>query len=174
MVSEEPVSPTMLAELLGVGPKEVEDICSGIQQDLISQKRGFMLTQIAGGYMFQTHPDLDEFVKRFVLDSQSSKLSAPALETLAIVAYKQPISRAQIASIRGVNVDGVVRMLVNRRYIAPVGKDSGPGQALLFGTTEYFLESLGLNSLQDLPKLDEFMPNKEVIEELDYRLGSVS
>ena len=117
-----------------------------------------MLVKVAGGYRFQSHPDLTGYVERFVLEGQTARLSSAALETLAIVAYKQPISRAQIASIRGVNVDGVVRTLEQRGYIAEVARDPGPGQAVLFGTTDLFLERLGLASLDDLPPLAAFVP----------------
>ena len=107
--------------------------------------------QVAGGWRFQSHPDLAPYVERFVLEGQSARLSGAALETLAIVAYKQPVSRAQVAAIRGVNVDGVMRTLHQRGFIAEVGKDPGPGQAVLFGTTALFLERLGLNALDQLP-----------------------
>ena len=105
-----------------------------------------MLVRVAGGYRFQSHPDLAPYVERFVLEGQSARLSAAALETLAIVAYKQPVSRAQIAAIRGVNVDGVMRTLQQRGYIEEVARDPGPGQAVLYGTTRLFLERLGLDS----------------------------
>ena len=107
--------------------------------------------RVAGGWRYQTQPDLAPYVERFVLEGQSAKLSAAALETLAIVAYKQPISRAQIAAIRGVSVDGVVRTLEQRGYIGEVARDPGPGQAVLFGTTPAFLEKMGLDSLAELP-----------------------
>jgi segregation and condensation protein B len=109
-------------------------------------------------------------VERFVLEGQSARLSAAALETLAIVAYKQPISRAQVAAIRGVNVDGVMRTLQQRGYIDEVGRDRGPGQATLFGTTREFLERLGLDSLADLPPIAELFPSADVLEALDRGL----
>ena len=107
---------------------------------------------MAGGWRYQTHPDQAAYVERFVLEGQTAKLSAAALETLAIVAYKQPISRAQVASIRGVSVDGVMRTLQQRGYIAEVGRDPGPGQAVMYGTTAAVpREGSGLDSLDDLP-----------------------
>ncbi len=105
-----------------------------------------------------------------MLEGQSARLSAAALETLAIVAYKQPISRAQIAAIRGVNVDGVVRTLESRGYIADVARDPGPGNASLFGTTDLFLERLGLRSLEDLPPIADFMPGADIVEALEAGL----
>jgi len=111
--------------------------------------------------------ELAAYVERFVRDGQSSRLSAAALETVAIIAYKQPISRAQVASIRGVNVDGVIRTLTQRGYVVEVGRDPGPGQAVLFGTTPEFLERLGLDSLEDLPPLAEYVPGSDVVEALE-------
>jgi segregation and condensation protein B len=110
------------------------------------------------------------YVERFVLEGQSAKLSAAALETLAIVAYKQPLSRAQIAAIRGVSVDSVVRTLEQRGYIGEVARDPGPGQAVLFGTTPLFLERLGINSISDLPSVAEFVPGADVVEALEHGL----
>jgi segregation and condensation protein B len=109
-------------------------------------------------------------VERFLLDGQRARMSGAALETLAIVAYKQPISRAQVASIRGVDPDGVLRTLQARGYITEVARDSGPGQAILFGTTPSFLEKLGLASLADLPPIAEFVPGPEVVEALEHGL----
>jgi segregation and condensation protein B len=113
---------------------------------------------------------MSPYVERYLLDGQRARMSGAALETLAIVAYKQPISRAQIASIRGVDPDGVLRTLAARGYVAQVAIDPGPGQAALFGTTPQFLEKLGLNSLSDLPALAEFVPGAEVVEALEYGL----
>ena len=129
-----------------------------------------MLVRIGGGYRFQSHPDLAPYVERFVLEGQSGRLSAAALETMAIVAYKQPVSRAQVSSIRGVNVDGVMRTLQQRGLIAEVGRDPGPGQAVLYGTTVLFLEKLGLDSLDQLPSLAEFVPGSEVMDVLEQGL----
>ena len=128
---------------------------------------GFELVRVAGGYRYQTHPDLTPYVERFLLDDQRARLSGAALETLAIVAYKQPISRAQIASIRGVDPDGVLRTLQGRGYIDAVGRDPGPGQAVLYGTTPAFLEKLGLDSVDDLPPIAEFVPGADVVEALE-------
>ena len=104
------------------------------------------------------------------LEGQSARLSAASLETLAIIAYKQPVSRAQISSIRGVEVDSVIRTLHARGYIEEVGRDPGPGQAVLYGTTRQFLEKLGVNSLDDLPPLGDFVPGAEVVEALEHTL----
>ena len=113
---------------------------------------------------------IERRVERFVLHDQKARLSGAALETLAIVAYKQPISRAQVASIRGVDPDGVIRTLQARGYIDEVGRDDGPGNAILFGTTQQFLEKLGLDSLDDLPPIAEFIPDADVVEALEHGL----
>ena len=118
----------------------------------------------------QTAGDQIAYVERFLLSDQRARLSAAALETLAIVAYKQPISRAQIASIRGVDPDGVLRTLQSRGYVDAVGRDPGPGQAVLFGTTAEFLERLGLDSTADLPPIAEFIPGADVVEALEAGL----
>lgn len=170
MVADEPVPVDLLAQLLELVPVKVEELCVELSVRCEEEKRGFVLAKVAGGYRFQSAPDLSGYVERFVLEGQSSRLSAAALETLAMVAYKQPISRAQVAAIRGVNVDGVMRTLQQRGYIAEVGRDEGPGQALMFGTTATFLEWLGLNSLEDLPPLAEFVPGPEVVEALEEGL----
>ena len=153
MVAQEPVELHLLAQLLEIAPANVEEICDELQASYESEQRGFMLVRVAGGYRFQSHPRMAAYVERFALEGQSARMSSAALETLAIVAYKQPISRAQIAAIRGVGVDGVMRTLQQRGYVAEVARDPGPGQAVLFGTSRQFLERLGLDSLDDLPPL---------------------
>ena len=172
MVAEEPVDPQLLAELLEMSPGRVEELCSSLAATYQADDRGFTLVRVAGGYRFQSHPDLAAYVERFVLQGQSARLSAAALETLAIVAYKQPVSRAQVAAIRGVNADAVMRTLQHRGYLEEVGRDPGPGQALLYGTTRLFLEKLGLDSVADLPPLADFVPGPETVEALERGLGA--
>ena len=170
MVAEQPVEAQLLAQLLEVPVAEVEARCAELAAEYEAADRGFALVQVAGGWRYQSHPDLSPYVERFVLEGQSARLSGAALETLAIVAYKQPVSRAQVAAIRGVNVDGVMRTLQQRGFIAEVAKDPGPGQAVLFGTTALFLERLGVNSLDELPPLAEFVPGADVVEHLEAGL----
>jgi len=170
MVATEPVPPQLLAQLLEVRLTAVEDLCQRLAAAYEEGGHGFQLVRVAGGYRFQSHPDLAPYVERFVLDGQNAKLSAAALETLAIVAYKQPISRAQIASIRGVDPDAVLRTLQARGYIDQLGRDTGPGQAVLWGTTGQFLEKLGLDSITDLPPLAGFVPDAGVVEALELGL----
>jgi segregation and condensation protein B len=160
----------MLAQLLEVTTGRVEAMCDELAAAYDAEDRGFVLARIAGGYRFQSHPDLAPYVERFVLEGQSARLSAAALESLAIIAYKQPVSRAQISSIRGVEVDSVMRTLETRGYIEEVGRDPGPGQAILYGTTRQFLERLGLDRLDDLPALGDFVPGADVVEALEHGL----
>ncbi|HZQ85566.1 MAG TPA: SMC-Scp complex subunit ScpB [Acidimicrobiales bacterium] len=171
MVADEPVPPSLIAQLLEVTPADVEALCAQMAAIYEAEDRGFVLARVAGGYRFQSHPEMAPYVERYVLDGQSARLSAAALETLAIVAYKQPVSRAQVGAIRGVNVDAVMRTLQQRGYVAEVGKDPGPGQAVLYGTTPLFLEKLGLDSVADLPSLGAFVPSGDVVEALERGLS---
>jgi len=170
MVAETPVEPGLLAQLLEISPARVEELCAELEASYRDEDRGFELVRVAGGYRFQSHGDLAAYVERFVLEGQAARLSAAALETLAIVAYKQPVSRAQIASIRGVNADAVLRTLHARGFVAEVGRDPGPGQAVLYGTTSLLLERLGLDSLEQLPALSQFVPGPEVMDALEHSL----
>ena len=170
MVAESPVQPGLLAQLLEVSPSRVEELCAELEAAYRDDDRGFELARVAGGFRFQSHGDLAPYVERFLLEGQAARLSAAALETLAIVAYKQPVSRAQIASIRGVNADGVLRTLQARGFIDEVARDPGPGQALLYGTTSFLLEKLGLDRLEQLPALAQFVPGPEVMDALEQSL----
>lgn len=170
LVAEEPLATNLLAQLLELPPAVVDALCRQLAGEYAEEGRGFQLVRVAGGWRYQSHPDQAPYVERFVLEGQSAKLSAAALETLAIIAYKQPISRAQVASIRGVSVEGVVRTLHQRGYIAEVARDPGPGQAVLYGTTTAFLEQLGLDDLDQLPALGGFVPTAGIVEQLEQGL----
>jgi|688.fasta_scaffold16470_3 segregation and condensation protein B len=170
MVADTPVQTDMLAQLTGMPAERVEAILVELGAEYASAERGFQLVRVAGGWRYQSHPDQAPYIEQFVLEGQSAKLSAAALETLAIVAYKQPISRAQIASIRGVGVDSVVRTLEQRGYIGEVARDPGPGQAVMFGTTPEFLMKMGLDSLSQLPSIADFVPGADVVEALEMGL----
>ncbi len=170
LVASDPIPTQLLAQLIEVPLDAVAHLCAELASEYREQRRGFQLAEVAGGWRFQTHPTLAAYVERFALEGQSARLSAAALETLAIVAYKQPISRGQVSAIRGVNVDGVLRTLEQRGYIAEHARDSGPGQAILFGTTDLFLDKLGLADLNDLPPLGEFVPAASVVEALEQTL----
>ena len=170
LVAVEPVPADLLAQLLEMPIMVIERLCHELAASYDEAGHGFQLVKVAGGYRFQSHADLSPYVERFLLDGQRARMSGAALETLAIVAYKQPISRGQVASIRGVDPDGVLRTLQARGYITEVARDSGPGQAILFGTTSSFLEKLGVDSLADLPPIAEFVPGPDVVEALEHGL----
>lgn len=170
MVAQEPVETHLLAQLLELPPKKIEELCTELADAYENEGRGFVLVKVAGGYRFQSHPELAPYVERFVLDGQSARLSSAALETLAIVAYKQPISRMQVSAIRGVNVDSVMHTLQQRGLIEEISRDPGPGLAVLYGTSTLFLEKLGLASLDDLPGLGQFVPGADVVEALEQGL----
>lgn len=174
IVSDEPVPPRNLGEAVGRSAVEAEQLCDELAARYQAQQRGFALVRVAGGYRFQTNPDMAPFVEKFLLGGQSRQLSAAALETLAVVAYKQPISRTQIAAIRGVNVDGVMRTLENRGLVAEMARDSGPGKAVLYGTTQEFLKRLGIDSLDELAPLGQFSPDEETVSALESSLFSAS
>ncbi len=170
LVAVEPVPSEMLAQLLEQPTALIERLCHELAAAYAEVGHGFELVKVAGGWRYQTHADLSPYVERFLLDGQRARMSGAALETLAIIAYKQPLSRMQIASIRGVDPDGVIRTLQARGYVTEVGRDNGPGQAILYGTTPSFLEKLGLASLSDLPAIAEFVPGADVVEALEHGL----
>ena len=170
LAATEPVPPGMLAQLLELPAAQIETLCDELADEYERDGRGFVLARVAGGYRFQTHPDAYAYVERFVLEGQTVRLSGPALETLAIVAYKQPISRAQLSAIRGVNVDATLKTLVARGYVEEIGHEHSPGNPTLFGTTSTFLERLGLDSLDQLPSLGDFVPDASIVEALERGL----
>ena len=173
LLADEPVSPMVLSAVLDAPVDRIEGACEGLAAEYRSQRRGFVLARVAGGYRYQTAPEQDAYVERFVREGHSARLSPAALETLAVVAYKQPVSRHQVAEVRGVNVDGVLRTLRRHGYIDEVARADGPGQAVLYGTTSLFLEHLGLDSIDDLPRLDDFFPAAEMVQEMENRLRLV-
>ena len=173
LLAEEPLSPSLLSAVVGAEPDAVEDACSALAAEYVEQGRGFVLARVAGGYRYQTAPAQDAYVERFVREGHGARLSAAALETLAVVAYKQPVSRNQVAEIRGVNVDGVMRTLRRRGYIEETARAPGPGQAVLYGTSSLFLEHLGLDMIDELPSLDAFFPEPAAVEEMERRLRLV-
>jgi segregation and condensation protein B len=170
LAATEPVEPRFLAQLLEMPVTRIESLCAELAGEYEAEGRGFALRRVAGGYRYQTDPDLAAYVERFVLEGQHVRLSGPALETLAIVAYKQPISRGQISAIRGVNVEATMNTLVQRGYVYEVSRDPGPGLAVLYGTTPLFVERLGLDSLDDLPPLGDFVPDAGIVDALERGL----
>jgi segregation and condensation protein B len=152
-VADEPLSSATLAHLVETDRQEAERLLEELAEELAGAGSGIVLRRVAGGWRLYTHPDAAPVVERFVLSSRHSRLTKAALETLAIVAYKQPVTRHQISAIRGVDSEGVLRALVDRGLLAEVGREDGPGRPLLYGTTADFLERLGLSSVGDLPPL---------------------
>jgi segregation and condensation protein B len=164
LVADEPVPLVVLAQVLERPRNEVAAELADLAASYRTQDRGFDLREIAGGWRFYTREDCAPLVERFVSDGQEVRLTQAALETLAVVAYRQPVSRARVSAVRGVNCDGVMRTLVLRGLTEEAGTDSETG-AILYRTTGYFLERLGLASLEDLPDLAPFLP--EDIEDID-------
>jgi segregation and condensation protein B len=152
-VSDEPLAPAVIAQALEVDRRTADAMCERLATDLDDRGSGLVLRSVAGGWRLFTHPDSQSVVERFILSSRQARLTKASLETLAIVAYKQPVTRHQVSSIRGVNSDGVLRALTDRGLIEEAGRDEGPGRPLLYGTTPQFLERLGLPSLTALPSL---------------------
>jgi segregation and condensation protein B len=152
-VSDEPLTTAVLAAALEVDRRRVDDLCAALQTRLEERGSGLVLRDIAGGWRLYSHPETAGVVEQFVLSSRQARLTKAALETLAIVAYKQPVTRHQISAIRGVNSDGVIRALQDRGLVVETGREEGPGRPMLYGTSPEFLERLGLSSLSALPSL---------------------
>jgi segregation and condensation protein B len=164
LVADEPVPVVVLAQVLERPRSEVTAELHRLAEEYTAGGRGFDLREIAGGWRFYTREDCAPLVERFVSDAQEVRLTQAALETLAVVAYRQPVSRARVSAVRGVNCDSVMRTLVLRGLVEEVGTDADTG-AILYRTTGYFLERLGLASLEDLPDLAPFLP--EDIEDIE-------
>ncbi|HEY0543424.1 MAG TPA: SMC-Scp complex subunit ScpB [Actinoallomurus sp.] len=166
LVVDEPVPEVTLAQILERPREEVSVTLRELAAEYTAQARGFDLREIAGGWRFYTRDVCAPLVERFVRDGQAARLTQAALETLAVIAYRQPVSRARVSAIRGVNSDGVIRTLTLRGLIEEAGHDP-EHQAVLYRTTTYFLERLGLNSVDELPELAPYLPDDlEGIEEL--------
>ncbi len=159
LVVDEPVPADVVAEALDLPRGEVEAALAELAARYREEGRGFVLRSVAGGWRLYTDPAVAPAVERFVLHGRSGRLSQAALETLAIVAYQQPVTRSRISEIRGVDADGAVRSLVARGLVTEVGRDASPGQPLLYGTTPALLEQLGLSSLEELPPLPDLGPD---------------
>jgi len=152
-VSDEPLTPSVIAQSLEVDRRTADALCDRLATELEDRGAGVLLRNVAGGWRLFTHPDTAPEVERFVLSSRQARLTKAALETLAIVAYKQPVTRHQITSIRGVNSDGVIRALQDKGLVEEAGREEAPGRPILLATTPAFLERLGLPSLAALPSL---------------------
>lgn len=164
MVADQPLDVMALASAVGHPAADVDGALRKLAEEYATQGRGFELRAVAGGWRFYTREQYAEVVERFVLDGQQARLTQAALETLAVVAYKQPVSRARVSAIRGVNVDGVMRTLVARGLVHTSGTDESSG-AHLYRTTSYFLERIGVSSLDDLPELAPYLPDMDDLED---------
>ena len=164
MVTDEPLPVLTLARAVGRPTGDVSAALATLAEEYTEQGRGFDLREVGGGWRYYTRVEAAPYVERFVLDGQQARLTQAALETLAVVAYKQPVSRARVSAIRGVNVDGVVRTLVARGLVEEAGADT-ESQAILYRTTSYFLERMGMQSLDDLPELAPYLPDMDDIED---------
>ena len=164
LVVEEPVAEVVLAQITERPRDEVSQTLHELAAEYTEQQRGFDLRQVAGGWRLYTRAACAPLVEKFVLDGQQAKLSQPALETLAVVAYRQPVSRSRISAVRGVNCDGVMRTLLTRGMIEEAGTDVDSG-AILYRTTPLFLEKMGMQSLEELPELAPLLPSVESMEE---------
>jgi segregation and condensation protein B len=173
-VALEPISSEELADVVDADAELVTDTLRALRDEFARDGRGFQFAELASGWVMQSSPDVAQWVTKFANRDVSHRLSSAALETLAIIAYRQPISRAQITALRGVNVDGVSRLLEQRGYIEEKGRAGGPGQPILYGTTELFLDRMGLATIRDLPPVEEFMPPietaNELVDEMAYGL----
>ncbi|MCL1879674.1 MAG: SMC-Scp complex subunit ScpB [Actinomycetia bacterium] len=171
-VSDEPVSAATLARILRKSPSEIDAALCSLAEHLEDQERGIQLREVAGGWRLYSHPAYHELIEAYVISWDTRSLSQAALEALAVIAYHQPASRTAVNGIRGVNSDAVISSLVEKGLVREVGRDTGPGNAILYGTTRAFLEKFGLKSLKDLPPLEDFAPDEASREFIKARLSS--
>ncbi len=165
-VAEDPVSSAELAEVTELPRAEIETALEDLASSL-GASRGVVLRNVGGGWRLYTHPDALPYLERFASTDRAKRLSAAALEALAVVAYKQPVSRGQVGEIRGVDSDRALKTLERRGLVIEIGRAPGPGQAMLYGTTDVFLEKLGVSSLADLPPLADHVPPAQIVETLE-------
>ena len=165
MVIDEPVTETTLASALELPVDDMVAVLEELAGEYAQTERGFMLRRLAGGWRIYTRPEYAPVVEKLLLGGQQARLTQASLETLAVIAYRQPISRARVGAVRGVNVDGVVRTLQARGLITEVGHDT-EGGATLYATTDFFLQRMGLDSLEELPALSPYLPSADMIDEL--------
>ena len=171
LLADEPVPASLIGEVLETPKTTVQDILVTLAAAYSSEERGFVLRESAAGWRLYTDPECDPWLERFVTSHTNTRLTGAALEVLAIVAYRQPISRAQIGEIRGVDSDGVVKTLEQRGLLIDAGRDPGPGTPVMFTVSPEFLERMGLRSTDELPPLAEFMPDAEAVEDMEAKLS---
>jgi segregation and condensation protein B len=168
MVVDEPVSAISLASAIEITVDEVTAHLNELEEEYAAAHRGFTLRSVGGGWRIYSRANYAPVVEKFLLDGQQARLTQAALETLAIIAYRQPVSRGRVGAVRGVNVDGVIRTLLTRGLIEELD-EPGEGGSILYGTTSYFLERMGLGSLDELPAIAPFLPELEALDDLPER-----
>lgn len=171
LVSSDPVSASSLASVLGIAPGEAASLLAELKVEYEEAERGFQLREVAGGWRLFTHPAYHDQVEALVLSWDTQKLSQAALETLAVIAYHQPVTRETVKGIRGVNSEGVISSLVDKGLVREMGRDPQRGQAIIYGTTTAFLEKFGLRSTKDLPDLEQFAPDEQTRRFIRERLS---
>lgn len=174
LVSSDPVSAPALASILSITPGECASLLAELQVEYQEKNRGIQLREVAGGWRLFTHPAFHEQVEALVLSWDTQRLSQAALETLAVIAYHQPVTREMVKGIRGVNSDGVISSLVDKGLVRELGRDPQHGQAIIYGTTSVFLEKFGLRSTKDLPNLEQFAPDEQSRQFIRERLSGRS
>lgn len=171
-VSDEPITSCRLATVLSVPEAEVNDSLAALAKEYAQDERGFQLREVAGGWRLYTHPAYHDLIETYVLSWDTRRLSQAALETLAVIAYHQPVTRAGINAVRGVNSEGVVASLMEKGLVREAGREKSPGNAILYGTTRTFLEKFGLKDLDGLPPLAEFAPDPDTENAIRDRLSA--
>lgn len=165
-IADEPLTPARLAGALGVKEGEVLAVLQDLKEEYARQNRGIQLREVGGGWRMHTHPAYSSYIEKLLLASKKPRLTRAAVETLAVIAYLQPITRGQIADLRGVQSENMVKALEEQGLVREAGKEKAPGGPALYVTTEKFLERFGLESLEDLPPLEDFMPDEETVERI--------
>ena len=171
LLADEPVTSGLIGEVLEIPRADVDGLLAELAAEYERADRGFTLRRAAGGWRLYTSADCAPWLERFVASERHARLSGAALEVLAIIAYRQPLSRVEIAEIRGVDSDGVVKNLLNRGLIAEHGRERAPGSPVLFEVSNLFLERMGLDSVAELPPLADFMPDTEAVEDMEAKLS---
>lgn len=174
LVSSDPLSAVDLAKILGIQPGEAAGVLAELSAEYADANRGFQLREVAGGWRLFTHPAYHDIVERYVLSWDTRKLSQAALETLAVIAYHQPVTREGVKAVRGVNSEGVILSLIEKGLVRELGRAPEHANAIVYGTTRAFLEQFGLRSLKDLPPLEDFAPDEESKRFIRERLSGSS
>lgn len=172
-VSDEPIPPSRFATVLEQSESAVKKALTELAEEYAAAERGFQLREVAGGWRLYTHPGYHDLIEAYVLSWDTRRLSQAALETLAVIAYHQPVTRAGVNAVRGVNSEGVVASLIEKALVKEVGRDRNAGNAILYGTTRTFLEKFGLADISGLPPLEEFAPDADTERAIRDRLSAV-